>query len=158
MDTQLDIGTFCLLGFAGAVAVTDLRTRRIPNRLTVAAAATALALAVVRAGWQGAFVSAAGVLIGLVLFLPLCLAGKLGAGDVKAMAAVGAFLGPVSVLLAAVCTLMAGAMVAAIVLVSWHWRAQRSPDTGKHAYPRRQRDLPYGVAIACGTLASIVLR
>ena len=136
----------------------DLRTRRIPNRLTVAAAVTAVALGVVRAGWQGAVVSAAGVLAGLAVFLPLCLAGKLGAGDVKAMGAVGAFLGPASVLLAAMCTLMAGAMVAAIVLVSWRWRAQRSPDRGKHADPRRQRDLPYGVAIACGTLASIVLR
>ena len=136
----------------------DLRTRRIPNRLTVAAAATAVALAFVRAGWQGAFVSAAGVLIGLLLFLPLCLAGKLGAGDVKAMGAVGAFLGPASVLLAAMCTLMAGAMVAAVVLVSWRWRVHRVSDSGQQVSRLRQQDLPYGVAIACGTLASIVLR
>jgi prepilin peptidase CpaA len=147
-----------LLGFVGAVAVMDLRTRRIPNRLTVAAAATAVALASVRAGWQGAFVSAAGVLIGLLLFLPLCLAGKLGAGDVKAMGAVGAFLGPVGVLLAALYTLLAGGIAAAVALVSFRWRVHRVSDTGQNASLLRQQDLPYGVAIACGTLASIVLR
>jgi len=136
----------------------DLRTRRIPNRLTVAAAATAVALAFVRAGWQGAFVSAAGVLIGLLLFLPLCLAGKLGAGDVKAMGAVGAFLGPVGVLLAALYTLLAGGIAAAVALVSFRWRVHRVSDTGQRASLLRQQDLPYGVAIACGTLASIVLR
>lgn len=135
----------------------DLRTRRIPNRLTVAAAATAVALAFVRAGWQGAFVSAAGVLIGLLLFLPLCLAGKLGAGDVKAMGAVGAFLGPVGVLLAALYTLLAGGIAAAVALVSFRWRVHRVSDTGQNASLLRQQDLPYGVAIACGTLASIVL-
>jgi prepilin peptidase CpaA len=158
VDTRLGIGTVCLLGFVGAVAVMDLRTRRIPNRLTVAAAATAVALAFVRAGWQGAFVSAAGVLIGLLLFLPLCLAGKLGAGDVKAMGAVGAFLGPVGVLLAALYTLLAGGIAAAVALVSFRWRVHRVSDTGQRASLLRQQDLPYGVAIACGTLASIVLR
>ena len=136
----------------------DLRTRRIPNRLTVAAAVTAVALGVERAGWQGGVVSAAGVLAGLAVFLPLCLAGKLGAGDVKAMGAVGAFLGPVGVLLAALYTLLAGGIAAAVALVSFRWRVHRVSDTGQRASLLRQQDLPYGVAIACGTLASIVLR
>ena len=157
MDTRLGIGTVCLLGFVGAVAVMDLRTRRIPNRLTVAAAVTAVALGVVRAGWQGAVVSAAGVLAGLAVFLPLCLAGKLGAGDVKAMGAVGAFLGPAGVLLAALYTLLAGGIAAAVVLVSFRWRMHRVSGTGQPVSLLRQQDLPYGVAIACGTLASIVL-
>ena len=136
----------------------DLRTRRIPNRLTVAAAVTAVALGVVRAGWQGGVVSAAGVLAGLAVFLPLCLAGKLGAGDVKAMGAVGAFLGPAGVVLAALCTLLAGGIAAAVVLVSFRWRMHRVSGTGQPVSLLRQQDLPYGVAIACGTLASIVLR
>jgi len=157
VDTRLGIGTVCLLGFVGAVAVMDLRTRRIPNRLTFAAAVTAVALGVVRAGWQGGVVSAAGVLAGLAVFLPLCLAGKLGAGDVKAMGAVGAFLGPAGVLLAALYTLLAGGIAAAVVLVSFRWRMHRVSGTGQPVSLLRQQDLPYGVAIACGTLASIVL-
>ena len=158
MDTQLGIGTVCLLGFVGAVAVMDLRTRRIPNRLTVAAAVTAVTLGVVRAGWQGAIVSATGMLTGLAIFLPLCLAGKLGAGDVKAMGAVGAFLGPVGLLLAALYTLLAGGIAAAVALLSFRWRIRRASDTGQQTSLLSQQDLPYGVAIACGTLAAIVLR
>jgi prepilin peptidase CpaA len=158
VDTQLGIGTVCLLGFVGAVAIMDLRTRRIPNRLTVAAALTAVTLGVVRAGWQGAVISSAGVLTGLVIFLPLCLAGKLGAGDVKALGAVGGFLGPVGVLFAALYTLLAGGIAAAVALASFRRRMHRASDTGQQASLPRRQDLPYGVAIACGTLASIVLR
>ena len=158
MNTQLGMGTVCLLGFVGAVAAMDLRTRRIPNRLTVAAAVLAVALSVARAGWHGAVVSGAGASTGLAVFLPLCLAGKLGACDVKAMGAVGAFLGPVGVLLAALYTLLAGGVAAAVALVSFRWRMHRASDTGQQAALLRRQDLPYGVAIACGTLASIVLR
>src|SRR5215469_10879338 len=130
-----------------------MRTRRIPNRLTVAGAAVAVALGVVRAGWHGAVVSAAGVLTGLAIFLPLCLAGKLGAGDVKAMGAVGAFLGPVGVLLAALYTLLAGGIAASVVALV----ARRAAHGSSAPAVRRQR-LPYGLAIACGTVASIALR
>lgn len=158
MDQQLDIGTLCLLGFLGAVAVTDLRTRRIPNRLTIAAAALAIVLSVARAGWHGAVMSGAGVLTGLGVFLPLCLAGKLGAGDLKAMGAVGAFLGPAGVLLAAVYTLLAGGIAGALALLSFRSRMNADRACGQPASPCRQQGLPYGMAIACGTLVSIVLR
>jgi prepilin peptidase CpaA len=131
----------------------DLRTRRIPNRLTVAAAAVAIALGVAKAGWHGAVISAAGVLTGLAIFLPLCLAGKLGAGDVKAMGAVGAFLGPVGALLAAIYTLLAGGIAAVVVLAACRTAARGRPASAVH-----RQQLPYGLAIACGTLVSIVLR
>jgi prepilin peptidase CpaA len=153
VDTQLGIETLCLLGFVAAVAFLDLRTRRIPNWLTVAAAVVAVAVAAARAGWQGAIISGAGVLTGLAIFLPFCLAGKLGAGDVKAMGAVGAFLGPVGVLLAAVYTLLAGGIAATLAIVS---SRRAAADQSASAVGRQQ--LPYGLAIACGTLASIVWR
>ncbi len=153
MGTQLDMGTVCLLGFVGAVAFVDLRTRRIPNGLTVAAAVVALVLAVEGAGWHGAVVTAVGLITGLMIFLPLCLAGKVGAGDVKAMGAVGAFVGPVGVLVAALYTLLAGGITAAVALVSFRGAASHRTDSAGCRQP-----VPYGLAIACGTLASIVLR
>jgi prepilin peptidase CpaA len=153
VDTQLGIETLCLIGFVGAVAVVDLRTRRIPNWLTIAAAGVAVAVAAGRAGWQGAIISGAGVLTGFAIFLPFCLAGKLGAGDIKAMGAVGAFLGPVGVLLAALCTLLAGGIAAALAVAT---SRRTAADQSASAVGRRQ--LPYGLAIACGTLASIVWR
>jgi prepilin peptidase CpaA len=148
----------CLLGFVGAVAVMDLRTRRIPNWLTIPAAALAVALSVARAGWHGAAISAAGVVTGLAVFLPLCLSGKLGAGDVKALGAVGAFLGPVQVLLAALCTLLVGGIAGALALVSFRWRMSPDRQVGQPALLVRQQGIPYGTAIAGGTLIAILLR
>src|SRR5690349_13601453 len=71
--------------FAVAAAIVDLRTRRIPNVLTICALVVGIALNLWRAGGAGALSSGAGLLTGLAAFLPFYLAGGFGAGDVKAM-------------------------------------------------------------------------
>jgi prepilin peptidase CpaA len=88
--------------------------------------------------------SVAGLVVGLATFLPFYLLRGFGAGDVKAMAAVGAFLGPKGVLLAAGLTLACGALGAVLVVMA----------SGGLAVARRRR-FPYGLAIACGTVASL---
>ena len=105
-----------LLSYVTAVAVTDTLTQRIPNALTVPAAAVAVTLSIASHGVTGGLASSAGLLIGLAVFLPFYLLGGFGAGDVKALAAVGAFVGPQGVLLATICTLILGAACALIVL------------------------------------------
>jgi len=80
----------CLLACA---AGTDLRSRRIPNWLTLTMAVTGVAqsltpLAVVTPGQ-----SLVGLLVGLVLPLAIYAVGGLGAGDVKLLAGVGAWVG-----------------------------------------------------------------
>ena len=144
-----------LLLFVVAVAILDLRTRRIPNVLTICAVVVGIGLNLWRAGGSGAMSSGAGLLTGLAAFLPFYLAGGFGAGDVKAMAAIGAFLGPKGTLLAAAWTLMLGAICGLLVLAALAYRAARAPGNGwrlRHAV--RQR-FPYGVAIACGTAVSL---
>jgi prepilin peptidase CpaA len=93
-------------------AVSDWRTYRIPNWLTMGGALVGLLL--------NAFVTDVGVLsalgglgLGLVLLLPLWALRVLGAGDVKLMAMVGAFAGAPDVLVALVFSLIAGGIVAA---------------------------------------------
>src|SRR5262245_64849156 len=79
----------------GVVAcVTDLRTRRIPNVLTFGAAALALAFHGIVGGLPGVQSAALGWLAGLAMFLPFFLLGGMGGGDVKLLAALGAWLGP----------------------------------------------------------------
>ncbi len=59
------------LGFAAAAI--DLRTRRIPNALTLGAAAAAVVCLGVVGGWRAMVWSAAGWTVGLLIFLPLFL-------------------------------------------------------------------------------------
>lgn len=99
----------------------DVRYQRIPNRLVFWGAGLGVLLNVF---WpQGAgfvsqlpgglgFVSAvAGLAIGLAALLPMYLLRAMGAGDVKLMAMVGAFLGPDEVLGAVLCCFLAGGVL-----------------------------------------------
>ncbi len=108
---------------AGAVLLaaiagwTDLRSRRIPNWLTVPAFAVGLAANTVLGGWNGLRASLLGALVGLGLLLPFVLVRSLGAGDWKLAGALGAFAGPsllIDLLLLSV--FVAGVMAAALVI------------------------------------------
>jgi len=81
--------------------VTDLRTRKIHNVLTFPASGIAIALNFYLSGPSGALMSVAGWFAGLALMAcPILLLpqtdpnNRKGFGDIKLMAATGAFLGP----------------------------------------------------------------
>jgi prepilin peptidase CpaA len=93
----------------------DLATRRIPNVLTVGAALAAFFVHGYIAGWSGAGASLAGWAVGLVLFFPFFALGGMGAGDVKLLAAVGAWLGPAATVWVALYSSIAGAVMALVV-------------------------------------------
>lgn len=98
-------------------AVIDVRTRRVPNALTMSLALVGLALAVAGLGRVGIGASIAGCLVGLALMLPGNLLGATGGGDVKLLAAVGTLLGPGATLRAFVATAIAGGLIALVVAV-----------------------------------------
>jgi prepilin peptidase CpaA len=90
----MPINTFCALAIACAACVTDIQSRRIPNWLTFGAAAAALVFHTVSRGGGGFVFATTGWFVGaLIMFLPFALRG-LGGGDVKLVAALGAWLGP----------------------------------------------------------------
>ena len=92
---------------------TDVRSRRIPNVLTFGSAAAGLLF---HAFWgDGVLFSAAGWGMGAVAFLIPFALGGLGAGDVKLMAALGAWLGPMQAFWLALYTGIAGGVLALVV-------------------------------------------
>ena len=98
-----------------AAAVIDLRTRRVPNALTGAAAATGVALALTGMGRVGIAASIAGGVIGLALLMPGYLFGATGGGDVKLLAAVGTMLGPERILFAFFGMAIGGGVIALVI-------------------------------------------
>ena len=92
----------------------DLRTRRIPNRLTVPALLVGITVNVLVGGWHGLAMSLEGAAIGLGLLLPVVLLRGLGAGDWKLMGALGAMVGPsltITILMVSVCLAAAWGVV-----------------------------------------------
>jgi prepilin peptidase CpaA len=108
--------TFVPLVVIGVIAsVWDLRTGRIPNALTFGGAAAAIATHLVMGGPGEAAWSVAGWMVGCAVFFPVFLLGGMGAGDVKLLAAMGAWVGPIGALPVAFCTAIAGGFMAIFV-------------------------------------------
>lgn len=76
-------------------AVTDLRTRKIPNWLTLSAVPVGLVVAFVVGGGRGLAFSFGAMLLALLIYFPLYALRAMGAGDAKLMAAVATFIGPI---------------------------------------------------------------
>jgi prepilin peptidase CpaA len=95
--------------------VTDLRTRRIPNTLTFGAAIAGLLAHTALEGASGALTAGAGWLTGLAIFLPFFALGGMGGGDVKLLAALGAWLGAYETLYLALYSGVAGGVLAVAV-------------------------------------------
>ncbi|SRR5579872_16336 len=107
--------------FATIAAITDWRSRRIPNWLTLSGLAAGILINTALEGWRGTKMSLLGAILGLALLLPFVLIRSLGAGDWKLMGALGALLGPrhlMTVLIATI--LLAGVM--AFGLIIWKGR------------------------------------
>jgi prepilin peptidase CpaA len=161
--------------FVSAVAsVIDLRTGRIPNLLTLGAAVLGLLVAATTHGLPGMWGSLAGWLVGCGLFLPFFLLGGMGAGDVKLLAAIGAWLGPSTTMFAALYTGVAGGVMALVLsaargyltqlimnlwglLIFWRIAGVR-PMPGLTLRTAASPRLPYALPIAAGTVAALWLR
>jgi prepilin peptidase CpaA len=74
-------------------AVYDVRSRRIPNFITLPAMVFGLILHVALGGWRQLATAAAGGLICGLIFFVFYLAGGMGAGDVKLITAAGCIAG-----------------------------------------------------------------
>ena len=161
-----------VVGFTTVAAVSDLRTRRLPNWLTVPAFAAALLMHTAVNGLAGLGFSLLGFATGFGILLVLWLIGGSGGGDVKLMGALGAWLGVsltlsvfiLSAILAAVATAalgLAGMLSRGYGHVQRHCLAAGSAGrptsrdaAGKAARRRQQqkrRLMPYAVPVALGT-------
>ena len=100
-----------LLALVAVAAATDLRARRIPNWLTLTVAVAGLAQSVTPWAVTGPLRSISGLALGFAVTFLLYSVGGRGAGDVKLTAGIGAWLGPLPVMI-----VLAGAALVSLVL------------------------------------------
>ncbi len=94
----------------------DLRFHRIPNWLTLPALLAALLVSPWAGATSGPLEAAVGAALGFALLVGPYALGGMGAGDVKALMVLGAWLGPEATLGAAVWAVIAGGAFALILL------------------------------------------
>jgi prepilin peptidase CpaA len=138
-----------LVAILFAAMVSDLRARRIPNGLSLGGAALGLLINAVAFGPTALGLALLGWALCLVCFLPLYALGGTAAGDVKLMAMVGAFLGPMNGFMACLFTLVAGALLATLCLA---WRKLGSSRLDLQALGK----IPYATAIALGGVTVVL--
>jgi len=154
-------------------AGTDIKSRRIPNYLTGPAILLGLLLHTSLDGWHGLWTSLAAGLICGVIFLVFYLAGGMGAGDVKLIAAVGCIAGLSCVPYLLVLTSLSGGAMGIVFammrgklkqtmanvgqLAMHHKEAGLRPHPELHVLNANNLRLPYGVAIAAGSTITFYL-
>jgi prepilin peptidase CpaA len=165
----------------------DVQSRRIPNTLVVVGLALGLFIQAAapsgsglfhptQAGSLGLTAALLGAVVGLALLMPFYVFRAMGAGDVKLMAMMGAWLGATSVAWAALFTLLAGGVLSIIVMLAT--RSSRQVFSNLHAMlapaivnpspsaltasgdrTNNSREttgrMPYAIAIAAGAAAEI---
>lgn len=160
------VTTLAFLTLVVLAGVSDIRTRRIPNALTVTGLGIALALRGAT-GVEPLAMGLAGAVIAFVPAVPLVVLGGLGGGDAKLLAAVGAFVGPAGLPTTLLVTALMGGAMGAITVVRrgafgstvTRCRAILASPFGMSGEPLPRLGapgaiaIPYGVAIGAGALA-----
>ena len=148
------------------IAGWDLRFRRIPNYLTFSGALGGLGFQLGFHGFHGLLTGLAGLGLGLILLLVPYILGGMGGGDVKAAAALGAWLGLERAFVLFVYMSLSGGL---IILVVWLWQRRLlagvrglwnfllnwllcRPVDSKPPSPAslKTNSIPYGAAMALG--------
>lgn len=157
-------------------ALTDMRSRIIPNWLCATGVALGFALNAWLYGWSGLGSAAMGFGLALLFYVPLFMLRAMGGGDVKLMAAVGALAGPQDWFTIFILASVLGGVFALGLLIlksrlsytfsnMWHilcnlarLRAPYATRPDLDISDSRALTMPHGVSIAAGTFVFLFVR
>ena len=152
-------------------AVIDGLKLKVPNWITFPMILSGWVYSGIALGWEGLAWSVVGTIVGLALLMPAYAIGGMGAGDVKLLAGVGAWVGSTTTFYAFCVSAVIGGVIAVAMVVyrkAWeHHRDQfwmivnevttiRDADQLSAIAAERKGSmllLPYGIPIAIGTIS-----
>ncbi len=167
-DYQYGIVIFAIV----IAAFIDIKTRTIPNLITIPLVFFGLAASFIEQSFMGLLYSVAAVFLAFIIFIIPHSIGTLGAGDVKLMMGIGAWLGPSLVIWNSILVMIAGGTIAFIsLMVKVHPFYPFNVIKGiffafiyrdirgflNNLKEQSVDSIPYGVAILIGTVATIWL-
>lgn len=112
------LGCFIILG---AAFITDIKTMKIPNMITVSGIVTGLAWHLLTGGWAGGLFALKGAAAGFGLMLVLYWFGAVGGGDVKLFGGIGAWTGTFLTLNILMYSILLAGLIGIAVLI---WRRE----------------------------------
>jgi prepilin peptidase CpaA len=167
-----------LLAAAMVAAATDVWKYKIHNALTLPLLLTGLIFHAVSGGAQAFSASLLGALFGFTILLVFYIMGGMGAGDVKLMAAVGAWLGMPLTFYVFIASSLAAGLYAVILLVvgqnfweTWvnfqllwirlgslyrHLGSEDRVETEIAGRDRRLRVIPFAAMVVVGLVATLI--
>ncbi len=152
----------------------DGKQLRVPNWLTFPMVFSGLIYGACSGGWEGLGHSAVGMVVGLACLLPLYAVGGMGAGDVKLMAGMGAWVGASATWNAFCVSVVVGAIMGVAMaayrgklghhyrnffMIAYEWMSVKDPRKLAAIAAERKPTmllLPYGIPICIGSIAYFV--
>lgn len=155
--------------------MTDIKSRKIYNKVIFPTLVVTLVYHVVTGGWSALADSLIGFSVGFAILLIPYLLGGMGAGDVKLLALIGAIKGTIFVLNTALFMALFGGLIALFLIISdkafWLSVKQKFNYMLKTFVLRRygiklpavdktsvlKKTYPYGIPIAAGAFITLIL-
>jgi len=115
------------IAFAGCAVlvvtafITDIKSMKIPNMLTIPAMICGILYHLMDSGWSGVLFTGKGLLVGFGILLVMYWMGAVGAGDVKLFGGIGAWTGTLFTIQSLLYSVLFAGLIGIVILL---WRRE----------------------------------
>ncbi|MCC9605430.1 A24 family peptidase [Blastopirellula sp. JC732] len=166
MDKLNFVAILLVALFTAVAFYVDLRSGKLPNWLTMPALLIGLLFHAAVSGWGGLQHSLLGAVVGFALLFVLFIIGGGGGGDVKFMAALGAWFGPVLIVIVFIVSAVLALVITVAIFVGKVMFGAKTDkeepaetgDSNRKKLDMARQTLPYGVPVCLASWVFLLLK